>query len=117
MTKTIEEAAKRNAEKAMEASCGRQKTWGEIVKVYENLFLDGVKHVMSLPLADRLDDDEKDFIKECYIKAEGFYKSEQDLLQVDPDYAEDYYGAVWRCQMELLKSIFGSDFFQDPPAK
>lgn len=65
----------------------------------------------ATPLADRLTAEERERIRASYIRARAFYKAENGLLKEDPEH--EYQGAAWRCQMELLESIFGAEMFAE----
>lgn len=102
--KTIEEASKIFADKEYEIG---QVDWDALYKGYYH----GMKDLLDKPLADRLTAEEREKIRDSYIRARAFYKAENNLSKEAPEH--EYQGAVWRCQMELLESIFGAEMFAE----
>lgn len=94
MTKTIKEAAKDYAYDIGDSDWERMRL--------QDAFIDGINHIMQLPLCDRLTAEEKEQIRFAHKAAKTFAE------RTNPMSAE-----VFKGQYLLLESIFGSDFFKD----
>lgn len=91
MSKTIEEAAKDYAYDMGDSDWERMRL--------QDAFIDGINHIMQLPLCDRLTAKEKDRMRKIYYDAErGEVNGHYDVYP-DP--------------CEVMRVIFGKDFFKD----
>lgn len=62
------------------------RPWPEAQQEITDIFADGMRHVMSLPLADRLTAEERNGLRDCHrqlghLKEEAFNKAERALCQ------------------------------------
>lgn len=91
MSKTIEEAAKDYAYDIGDSDWERMRL--------QDAFIDGINHIMQLPLCDRLTAEEKERMRKIYYDAErGEVNGHYDVYP-DP--------------CEVMRVIFGSDFFKE----
>lgn len=91
MTKTIEEAAKDYAYDIGDSDWERMRL--------QDAFIDGINHIMQLPLCDRMTDEEKERMRKIYYDAErGEVNGHYDVYP-DP--------------CEVMRVIFGKDFFKE----
>lgn len=91
MSKTIEEAAKDYAYDMGDSDWERM--------LLQDAFIDGINHIMQLPLCDRLTAKEKERMRKIYYDAErGEVNGHYDVYP-DP--------------CEVMRVIFGKDFFKD----
>lgn len=90
MSKTIEEAAKDYAYDIGDSDWERMRL--------QDAFIDGINHIMQLPLYDRLTAEEKESVRTKYNTAK-IGATEFD----SPECAD---------LMDILEDIFGADFFQ-----
>lgn len=91
MTKTIEEAAKDYAYDIGDSDWERMRL--------QDAFIDGINHIMQLPLCDRLTAEEKERMRKIYYDAErGEVNGHYDVYP-DP--------------CEVMRVIFGKDFFKE----
>ncbi len=101
----LDKAAKQHAEKKCE-----QGTVSSI-RCAAN-FKDGANWLLSQPLDDRLTADEAEKIRRAYKLAQTYYELDWESGNADGQ------ASFWRGQMELLKEIFGTEFFTgNAPAK
>lgn len=91
MSKTIEEAAKDYAYDIGDSDWERMRL--------QDAFIDGINHIMQLPLYDRLTAEEKERMRTKYNGAK-IGATEFD----SPECAD---------LMDILEDIFGADFFKD----
>lgn len=99
MNKAIEEAAREFMETApIEA----------VSPYYEEdmieMFRGGTAHLLSLPLSQRLTDEERERVRDAYNEAVEIRKN------ADPMGSRF---AFWDARKELLESIFGKEFFRE----
>ena len=91
MSKTIEEAAKDYAYDIGDSDWERM--------CLQDAFIDGINHIMQLPLCDRLTAEEKERMRKIYYDAErGEVNGHYDVYP-DP--------------CEVMRVIFGKDFFKE----
>lgn len=91
MNKTIEEAARDYAYDIGDSDWERMSL--------QDAFIDGVNHIMQLPLCDRMTAEEKERMRKIYYDAErGEMNGHYDVYP-DP--------------CEVMRVIFGSDFFKE----
>lgn len=91
MSKTIEEAAKDYAYGIGDSDWERMRL--------QDAFIDGINHIMQLPLCDRLTAEEKERVRKIYYDAErGEVNGHYDVYP-DP--------------CEVMRVIFGKDFFKE----
>lgn len=91
MTKTIEEVAKDYAYDIGDSDWERMRL--------QDAFIDGINHIMQLPLCDRLTAEEKERMRKIYYDAErGEVNGHYDVYP-DP--------------CEVMRVIFGKDFFKE----
>ena len=91
MSKTIEEAAKDYAYDIGDSDWERMRL--------QDAFIDGVNHIMQLPLCDRLTAEEKERMRKIYYDAErGEVNGHYDVYP-DP--------------CGVMRVIFGADFFKE----
>lgn len=91
MTKTIEEAAKDYAYDIGDSDWERMRL--------QDAFIDGINHIMQLPLCDRLTAEDKERVRKIYYDAErGEVNGHYDVYP-DP--------------CEFMRVIFGKDFFKE----
>lgn len=91
MTKTIEEAAKDYAYDIGDSDWERMRL--------QDAFIDGINHIMQLPLCDRMTAEEKERVRKIYYDAErGVVNGHYDVYP-DP--------------CEVMRVIFGKDFFKE----
>ena len=91
MSKTIEEAAKDYAYDMGDSDWERMRL--------QDAFIDGINHIMQLPLCDRLTAEEKERMRKIYYDAErGEVNGHYDVYP-DP--------------CEVMRVIFGKDFFKE----
>lgn len=90
MTRTIEEAAKDYAYDIDGTDWERQRA--------RDGFVDGANHVYDLPLADKLDANEKEKIRKYHkLARDGYWE----------------YNCADKAVERVLESIFGADFFKE----
>lgn len=90
MTKTIEEAAKDYAYDMGDSDWERMRL--------QDAFIDGINHIMQLPLCDRLTAEEKERVRKEYA----------NTYPLDPDC-----GVANILIQGVLERIFGADFFKE----
>ncbi len=78
------------------------RPWPEAQQEITDIFADGMRHVMSLPLADRLTAEEREGFRSCHrqlghLKEEAFNETER---------------ALYQGQQNELEFIFGEDMFK-----
>lgn len=78
------------------------RPWSEAQQAVADIFAAGMRHVMSLPLADRLTAEEREGFRSCHrqlghLKEEAFNKAERALCQG---------------QQNELEFIFGEEMFK-----
>lgn len=83
------------------------RPWPEAQQAVADIFADGMRHVMSLPLADRLTAEERNGLRDCHrqlghLKEEAFNKTERALCQG---------------QQNELEFIFGEEMFKQTANK
>ncbi len=83
------------------------RPWSEAQQAVADIFADGMRHVMSLPLADRLTAEEREGFRDCHrqlghLKEEAFNKAERALCQG---------------QQNELEFIFGEEMFKQTANK
>lgn len=112
MTKTIEELASEYYlnEVINGDTCDDKDGWTDC-------FVSGANHLMQLPLADRLTDDEKERVKVIYNEELGMAQHFHIKAKASNDIScrQHYYGLrePYISRMKLLERIFGSDFFKE----
>lgn len=95
MSKTIEEAAKDYAYDIGDSDWERMRL--------QDAFIDGINHIMQLPLCDRLTAKEKERVRKTY-KAMSDYGMNKG---VECASCANYAARVW------MEGIFGADFFKE----
>ena len=91
MSKTIEEAAKDYAYDIGDSDWERMRL--------QDAFIDGINHIMQLPLCDRLTAEEKERVRKIYYDAERGEVNDHYDVYPDP--------------CEVMRVIFGKDFFKE----
>lgn len=94
MSKTIEEAAR----EASMQYCTKYAAHQEPYEVAYTEFLNGARHLMSLPLAQRLTAEEKERVKAIYDRKR---------------YGTEYSKEVEYMEKQLLEHLLGKDFFKE----
>lgn len=91
MNKTIEEAAKDYAYDIGDSDWERMRL--------QDAFIDGINHIMQLPLCDRLTAEEKERMRNIYYDAErGEVNGHYD---------------VYPAPCEVMRVIYSKDFFKE----
>lgn len=129
MSKTIEEAAREATRKEYFCEscaykgdcdlCGGQNTAFDCCECpadsYEDGFKAGASHALSLPLSQRLTDEERDWIKKIHedeLEFAQFYQRKADSCfnqrcKIDYEVARD----IAKSRAGLVEAIFGKELF------
>lgn len=109
MSKTIEEAAKDYAYDIGDSDWERMRL--------QDAFIDGINHIMQLPLCDRLTAEEKERVRVLYNEELGMAQHFHAKAKASNDIScrQHYYGLrePYISRMKLLERIFGKDFFKE----
>lgn len=105
MSKTIEEAAREYANENMWYP-GETSYESDIIAMedsFADAFKAGASHVLSLPLSQRLTDEERERARKLYDNAMEVFCDTRDIE------AKEYA----MCQLNTLEEIFGKGFFKN----
>lgn len=109
MNKTIEEAAKDYAYDIGDSDWERMRL--------QDAFIDGINHIMQLPLCDRLTAEEKERVRKMYGEELGMAQHFHAKAKASNDIScrQHYYGLrePYISRMKLLERLFGADFFKE----
>lgn len=119
MTKTIEEAANEYANENMWYP-GETSYESDIIAMedsFADAFKTGASHILSLPLSQRLTDEERDWIKKIHedeLEFAQFYQRKANSCcnqqcKIDYEVARD----IAKSRAGLVEAIFGKDFFKE----
>ena len=106
MTKTIEEAAREFAEENWTdfRACEWPKEY--VTENLEYAFEEGAAHVLSLPLSQRLTDEEREKMRKMYSEAQSWLDEKPTL-----DGCNSYLRVCAVAIQSRLESIFGKELF------
>lgn len=105
--KTIEEAA---VEYAAKLNHSIEAKHNMCPHDFEIAFKDGAAHIMSLPLAERLTEAEREKIKLLHHEASLCSSNSQPDIDELPDEA---YKLFYMGRLNLIEQLFGSDMFTE----
>lgn len=108
MTKTIEEAAREYANENMWYP-GETSYESDIIAMedsFADAFKAGASHALSLPLSQRLTDEEREWVRKMYAECE--------LIEMDdnPNLPADRITEAG-AKMQMLEEIFGKELFRE----
>lgn len=103
MTKTIEEAARDFVANYYELEEYGDEVSDIEIDNSEECFIGGANYILSLPLSQRLTDEERERVRKLYDNAMEVFCDTRDIE------AKEYA----MCQLNTLEEIFGKGFFKN----